>query len=233
MTNQPVTPVTDDTLPVTLVTAGAGRPEDDTVFMRELRDLRTRHAKDGKLPSLAQMLVVLGEPPSRKAWWAHRLADPPTRDTFPPEARDAIRRAVGEAPAPPVTEVTANMIAPSAAMHWIGPDTSDKSQLVLMVAPGLGHIEIHANGTVSAKRIQGDLRPATEKDIQTGTIENVTHVTAIAPISEGNQNTRSERKREGVSVSRASIEQNVRRQALGKSWADIIEAGLKALESEV
>lgn len=223
---------TDNTLPVTLVTAGAGRPEDDAVFMRELLDLRQRHAKHGKLPSLAEMLVILGEPPSRKGFWSHRLADPPTRTTFPPEARDAIRRAVGEAPAPPVTEVTDRMIDPSAAMHWIGPDTGDKSHLVLMVAPNLGHIEIHANGTVSAKRIQSATSPVgVDLDIDTGPTRSVE--SAPRPTRDAAQNARSARQRNGVSVSRATNEQNDRRTALGKSWQDVIEAGLKALESEV
>ncbi|MCA9980882.1 MAG: hypothetical protein KDD89_08615 [Anaerolineales bacterium] len=232
MTNQAVTPVTDDKLPVTLVTAGAGRPEDDAVFMRELLDLRQRHAKDGKLPSLGQMLVILGEPPSRKGFWSHRLADPPTRTTFPPEARDAIRRAVGEAPAPPVTEVTERMIDPSAAMHWIGPDTGKKSCLVLMVAPDLGHIEIHANGSVSAKRIETPTSPVgVDLDIDTPYAAGAE--SAPRPACDSAQNARSVRQRSGVSVSRATIEQNERRQALGRSWQDIIEAGLKALETEV
>lgn len=219
-------------LPVTLVTAGAGRPEDDAVFMRELHDLRARHAKDGKLPSLSQMLVILNEPPSRKGFWSHRLADPPTRTTFPPEARDCIRAAVGEAPAPPVTEVTERMIDRSAAMHWIGPDTGEKSQLVLMVAPDLGHIEIHANGTVSAKRIQGATSAAVV-DLDIDTLYAAGVESAPRPTRDTAQNVRSARQRSGVSVSRATVEQNERRQALGRSWQDIIEAGLKALETEV
>lgn len=234
MTTQTVTPVTDDALPITLVTAGAGRPEDDAVFMTELLALRDGLAKQiGKRPSIAQMLELLNEPPSRKGFWSHRLAEPPTRTTFPPDARDVIRSAVGEAPAPPVTEVTERMISASAAMHWIGPDTGEKSHLVLMVAPNLGHIEIHANGSVSAKRIQGDLRPVgIDLDIDTGPTRSVE--SAPRPgCDSGIENMRSARQRTGVSVSRATNEQNERRQALGASWQDIIEAGLKALESEV
>lgn len=220
-------------LPVTLVTAGAGRPEDDSVFMTELLALRDGLAKQlGKRPSIAQMLELLNEPPSRKGFWSHRLAEPPTRTTFPPDARDVIRSAVGEAPAPPVTEVTERMISASAAMHWIGPDTGEKSELVLMVAPGMGHIEIHANGSVSAKRIQGATSPVgVVLDIDTGPTHSVE--SAPRPTRDTAQNARSARQRSGVSVSRATNEQNERRQALGKSWQDIIEAGLKALETEV
>lgn len=222
-----------DQLPVTLVTKDAGQPEDDAVFMRELHALRDELTKrNGKRPSIADMLTLLGEPPSRKGFWAHRLADPPTRTTFPPEARSVIRAAVGEAPPPTPSEVVDTMISERAAMHWIGPDTGDKSRLVLMVAPGLGHIEIHANGSVNAKRIQGDLRPVTEKDIQTGMGENVTHVTHRRNGVAANENTRSARQRSGVSVTRATIEQNERRQAIGATWADVIEAGLQALEHE-
>lgn len=222
MTNRPVTPVTDDALFVTLVTAGAGRPEDDAAFMRELIDLRDGLAKKlRKKPSLAQMLELLNEPPSRKAFWAHRLAEPPTRSTFPPEARDVIRRAVGEAPMPAVTEVTARMIDAGAAMHWIGPDTGAKSRLVLMIAPDLDAIEIHANGVVTARRVSELLE---------------TPVTPVTTAQEGNgmqAESKPQTSRSGVSVSRATNEQNERRQALGRSWANIIEAGLKALESEV
>jgi hypothetical protein len=213
---------TDDTLPVTLVTAGAGRPEDDAAFMRELIELRDGLAKKlRKKPSLAQMLELLNEPPSRKAFWAHRLAEPPTRSTFPPEARDCIRRAVGEAPMPAVTEVTARMIDAGAAMHWIGPDTGAKSHLVLMIAPDLDAIEIHANGVVSARRVSESPEAS------------VTPVTTAQEDNGTRPESKPQASRSGVSVSRASVEQNERRQALGKSWADIIEAGLKALESEV
>lgn len=211
-----------DQLPVTLVTAGAGRPEDDDAFMRELHDLRDGLAKKlRKKPTLAQMLELLGEPPSRKAFWAHRLADPPTRTTFPPEARDVIRQAVGEAPMPAVTEVTARMIDQSAAMHWIGDNTGAKSRLVLIIAPDLDAVEIHANGTVTARKVTHALE---------------SHVTPVTTAQKGNgaqAEPKATAPRAGVSVSRATNEQNERRQALGRTWQDIIEAGLKALETEV
>ena len=218
-------------LPVTLVTAGAGRPEDDAVFMTELLDLRDGLAKQlGKRPSIAQMLDLLNEPPSRKGFWSHRLAEPPTRTTFPPDARDVIRLAVGEAPAPPVTEVTERMVSKSAAMHWIVPDTGEQSQLVLMVAPGLGHIEIHANGSVSAKAVETPTSAVgVDLDIDTAPTRSV-EPTPRPGCDSGIENTRSVRQRNGVSVSRATNEQNERRQAVGASWQDVIEAGLRVLE---
>lgn len=231
MTNQAVTPVTDDKLPVTLVTAGAGRPEDDDAFMRELRDLRDGLAqKLRQKPSLAQMLDLLGEPARRKAFWAHRLADPPTRTTFPPEARAVIRTAVGEAPPPTPAEVVNTMISERAAMWLVGTlEPGERVDRVLMLA-NTDAVQIYANGTVSAKRVQGDLRPATEKGIQTSVGENVTHVTPIAPSLGANENARSVRQRAGVSVTRATTAQNERRQTIGATWQDVIEAGLQALE---
>ena len=41
-----------------------------------------------------------------------------------------------------------------------------------------------------------------------------------------------QRPRSGVSVTRASAGQNERRKGLGVSWADVIEAGLQAMEGQ-
>jgi hypothetical protein len=200
-------------IPVTLVTKDAGRPEDDEVYMRELLELRNGLARKlGKPPTLAQMLNLLGEPISRKAFWAHRLADPPTRTTFPPDARDIIRNAVGEAPLPAVTEVTANMISPNAAIHLIGDlNEGEKSELVLMIAPNTGPVQIYANGTVHAHSVphapQSPVTPVT--------------------FSVGGNGETAGRNRKSYFRPCLPKELEARIKASGKSVEELIEAGLE------
>jgi hypothetical protein len=203
MINQPV--------PVTLVTINAANSEDDAAYLRELLSLRDDLARTlRKPPTLAQMLEALGEPLSRKAFWAHRLADPPTRTTFPPDARAVIRKAVGEAPLPSVTEVTAERIDPSAAMHWIGPDSADKSRLVLMIAPNTGKLEISVNGTIHAHSV-----PEAQES----------PVTPVTLSGEGNGETTA-RQRKAYYRPCLSKELEDRIKASGKSIEELIEAAL-------
>jgi hypothetical protein len=205
-------------LTVTLVTANAGQPEDDAAFMRELLDLRRRHTRDDKAPTLSEMLVILGEPPHRKGFWSHRLADPPTRKTFPPEARAVIRAAVGEAPPPTPVEVASTMISERASMWLVGElDEGERAERVVMFA-GDEPAELSMGSAITAKRIQAVLRAST-------TTEDKTH--APATVTHG---TPKQKQRSGITPSRVPTELNERRQAIGASWQQIIEAGLKAME---
>ena len=218
-------------VPVTLVTKDAGQPEDDAAFMRELLDLRDGLAKTlGKRPSIADMLTLLGEPASRKGFWSHRLADPPTRTTFPPEARAVIRAAVGEAPPPTPAEVVDTMVSERAAMWLIGTlEPGERVNRVLMLA-GSDAIETYANGTVSAKRIQSDLSAVgVNLDIDTAPARSV-ESTPRPGCDSGNQNARSARK-----FYRPALPPELRErvEASGVDAATLIEAGLAALKSEV
>lgn len=214
-------------LPVTLVTKDAGRPEDDEVFMRELRYIRGDHKPQNQRLSVAQVLKVLGEPANRKAFWAHRLADPPTRTTFPPEARDAIRRAVGEAPPPTVTEVTSSMIDERAAMWLIGElAPGNKVDRVLMLAVDSA-VEIHVNGTIHAEPFCGDLRPF-DGGLDTSTSPaKVTPVTPPVSIS-GQSEGAVGRKYKPYFRPCLSKELEERIKASGRSVEELIEAGLNA-----
>jgi hypothetical protein len=197
----------NELLPVTLVTVNAGRAEDDETYMRELRNIRDGDNPERRRLTLAEMVRLFGEPENRKAFWSHRLSDPPTRTTFPPEARAAIRKAVGEAPLPPVAEVVETLIDPNAAMYMIGDlEPGERVRRVLMLANS-DSVQIYANGSISA---------------YTHPIETLQPVTPPVAVQGA--------KREPVYRPVLSLAMKERIQASGATVEELIEAGLKAME---
>lgn len=236
MTNQPVTPVTDDTLPVTLVTKDASVDFSDEQYREVLLLLWEGKAQR----SYPELLKMLEEPISRKAWWHHRVTG--NRTTFGPDERNKVRAAwwkhrdankqaqlaltnhnalaIADVPLvnPSVTAVTQRIVHPDAAVHTIGDVTDDEqSRLMLIIAPIDGHIEIHVNGTINARMVAESPQSA------------VTPVISSVAATCNETPTQTRAPRSGVSVTRATDAQNEQRKALGVSWADVIEAGLKAL----
>lgn len=224
-------------LPVTLVTKDASVDFSDEQYREVLLLLWEGKAQRG-YPKLLEMLE---EPISRKAWWHHRVTG--NRTTFGPDERNKVRSAwwkhrdadkqtqlaptnhnalaIADVPLvnPSVTDVMRRMVHPDAAVHWVGPAPKDgeQSHLVFIVSPDVTDAEIHTNGTISARMVTEHQESAV-----TPVISSVAATCNEAPAQ-------IRTPRLGVSVTRATEQQNERRKALGVSWADVIEAGLKAL----
>lgn len=209
-------------LPVTLVTQNASQdPLTDDDYRGIITGLREINGWSyQRLADEAQH--------KSKAWW--QMVEVGKRP-LDEEGRNALRRLTdGELPEQPpsVTAVTEAMIHPDAAMYAVGTlPVGERFRRVLMLADG--DVAIYANGDVSAKPLQAVLSASTGKGTETGMVENSERPTPIAPILGANENARSARKRSGVSVTRATEAQNERRQAIGATWQDVIEAGLQAL----
>jgi len=193
-------------LPITCVTANAAQDAPDDFYMAGLLDLWRNGTAEVPGPlDYPRLLSILGEPLSRKAWWQHRVTG--NRVTFPPDARNRLRQAIDNMPpvAPPVTTVTTERIDPNAGMYWVGPDITEKSRLVLMIAPNLTHIEISVNGTISARTVaeaQG---------------------TPVTPVTLPHSDNRKPAYRP-----RLSLELKARIEASGRTIEELIEAGLSA-----
>lgn len=218
----PVTPVTDDTLPVTLVTKDASQDAPDEFYMEGLQDLWRNGTPEVPGPlDYPKLLALLGEPMSRKAWWHHRINR--NRTTFGSEDRNKLRTAIdGVGPIrPPVTDVTAKLIHPDAEMCLIGELPEGEHVTRVMMIADNREMVIHLNGTITAKLVQADLRPlssnlassqgeATESPKKRNYTRNTrNHVPSYRPV--------------------LSLSLKERVQASGASVEDLIEAGLKAL----
>lgn len=219
MTNQPVTLVTDDALPVTLVTQNATH---DSLSDADYRAIITglREISGWSYQRLADEAGHNG-----KAWW--QMVEVGKR-AIDEQGRNALRRLTdGELPPQPpsVTAVTEAMIDADAAMWLVGTlEPGERVRRVLMLADG--DVAVYANGSVSAKPLQAVLSPATDEGIQTGTHENVTRVTVPRNGHGENQNARSARKYWRPALSpelRAKVD------AAGVDVEALIEAGLKAM----
>ena len=121
--------------------------------------------------------------------------------------RNELRRCVGVKVLPPTVAEAAATASPDAAVWQVGVGPADSVILVTGTEP----MTLHVNGAVSVA------------DSAAQTVENA-HVTPV---------TGTRRQRTYCTRPTASEAQNNRRVALGVRWAEIIERGLSALESEV
>lgn len=210
------------TLPVTLVTKDASQ---DLLTDNDYRAIITglREINGWSYQRLADEAGHNG-----KAWW--QAVEKGNRQ-IDEQGRNALRRLTdGELPEQPpsVTAVTEAMIHPDAAMYLVGAlPVGERVRRVLMLADG--DVAVYANGDVHAESLQAVLSASTQKDIQTGMCENVTHVTGQISSQGQSQNARSVRKyyRPALPVGlRERIE------ASGQSVESLVEAGLRALERE-
>jgi hypothetical protein len=190
--------------PVTLVTRDATLDDLSTQDYRDIYDeLRERdECNSSYAVSLDKFVALVTSQYSKAQWSKYHNGEAALTRTM----RNELRRCVGLKLLPPtVAEATATA-SPDAAVWSIGDGPAEHVIMVTSTEPML----LHVNGSVAVAS------PAT----QMGQNDAVTAVTrTVAP-------------RKYYARPTASETQNERRVALGVKWAEIIERGLSALESE-
>lgn len=193
------------TQPVTLITRDATLDDLSTVDYRDIYDeLRERDEQTLLYAvSLDKFVTLVSSQYSKAQWSKYHNGE----TVLTRAMRNELRRCVGLKPLPPtVAEATATA-SPDAAVWSIGDGPAEHVIMVTTQEP----ITLHVNGAVS---VAGNAA---------NTPENA-HVTAV---------TRTGRPEPYRTRPTASEAQNQRRVALGVKWAEIIERGLSALESEI
>jgi len=152
--------------------------------------------------SLDKLIVVLGSQYSKPLWARAEKGETPPNRN----QRNELRRYYGMPELPPtVAEATATA-SPDAAVWQVGEGPAEHVIMVTTPEP----ITLHVNGAVAVAS------PTAHMPLDA-------HVTAV---------TRARRLRRHYARPTATAHQDERRAALGKSWREIIEAGLRSLESE-
>lgn len=190
--------------PVTLVTRDATL---DDLSMQDYRDiydeLRERDDRNNSYAvSLDKFVTLVSSQYSKAQWSKYHNGE----TTLTRAMRNELRRCVGLKPLPPtVAEATATA-SPDAAVWSIGDGPAEHVIMVTASEP----LTLHVNGAVSVA------------DYAAGMPCNTGYNGQGATKSPQRYRTRPT----------ASEAQNKRREALGVKWAEIIERGLCALESE-
>lgn len=151
--------------------------------------------------SLEKLILVLGSQYSKPLWAKVEKGEAAPNRN----QRNELRRYYGMPPLPPtVAEATASA-SPDAAVWQVGDGAAEHVIMVTTPDP----ITLHVNGAVML----------VEPSAQPPACVDVTEVTrAVAP-------------RRYYARPTANAAQNERRQRLGVKWADVLEAGLLALEN--
>lgn len=199
-------------IPVTLVTANATQDDEprNRGYTDEAAMYREIYAELRQNLSLDKFVDMLGSQYS-KAYWSkyERGVTEVTR-----QAKNELRRAVGMPElVPTVTEAMADVGAD--AEVWRIGDNETVHRVVKIAT--YEKVTLELNGIV-------EVRNQAESPVTT--------VTSSVEANAESAKVLEKSPRTGVSVSRATVEQNERRQQLGASWRDVIEAGLRALEAQ-
>jgi hypothetical protein len=191
------------TNPVTLVTRDATLDDLSTADYRDIYDeLREKDDCNGSYAvSLDKFVTLVSSQYSKAQWSKYHNGE----TVLTRNMRNELRRCVGVKLLPPtVAEATATA-SPDAAVWQVGDGPAEHVIMVTTQEP----ITLHVNGAVSV----GEAQPKQDASA---------HVTGV---------TRTTAPRKYCARPTASEAQENRRLALGVKWAEIIEAGLKALEA--
>jgi hypothetical protein len=191
------------TNPVTLVTRDATLDDLSTADYRDIYDeLREKDDCNGSYAvSLDKFVTLVSSQYSKAQWSKYHNGE----TVLTRNMRNELRRCVGVKLLPPtVAEATATA-SPDAAVWQVGDGPAEHVIMVTTQEP----ITLHVNGAVSV----GEAQPKQDASA---------HVTGV---------TRTTAPRKYYARPTASEAQENRRLALGVKWAEIIEAGLKALEA--
>jgi hypothetical protein len=167
---------------------------------------------------------VLESEYNKSLWsqWLKSMDDPKAkRVTLNVGMKDELRRLVGLDPLPVQVVDAFDDVDPDAEIvEIIGDDTNGTTYRVIKLktrAP----VNIACNGTVrvldTGNDVQSRVTPLTLRENKAQSCDDPR---------------KSTRKPGWVTTSRATVEQNDRRDALGKTWQEVYEAGLKALEDQ-
>jgi hypothetical protein len=190
---------------VALVTKDATLDDLSTQDYRDIYDeLREKHDVTGVYAvSLDKFVTLVSSQYSKAQWSKYHNGETTLTRTM----RNELRRCVGLKVLPPTVAEATAAASPDAAVWQIGDGPAEHVIMVTGVEP----MTLHVNGAVSV----ADQKAHMPQDDA---------VTAI---------TRTVAPRKHYTRPVATDEQDARRNALGVKWAEIIEAGLKALESDV
>jgi hypothetical protein len=193
------------TQPVTCITKDATLDDLSTADYRDMYDeLRLLNPVTGVYTvSLDKFVTLVSSQYSKAQWSKYHNGETTLTRTM----RNELRRCVGLKVLPPtVAEATATA-SPDAAVWQVGDGAAETVILVTSTEP----MTLHVNGAVSVGEVNATMPRNGGYNGQGATKRNETYRTRPT----------------------ATKAQDERRSALGVKWADIIERGLSALESEV
>jgi hypothetical protein len=155
--------------------------------------------------------------------WLKSMDDPKAkRVTLNVGMKNELRRLVGLDPLPVQVVDAFDDVDPNAEIVEIIGDDSDGAAHRVIKLKTRAPVNIACNGTVRVLD--------TGNDVQS----RVTPLTLAQDKSQSATNDKGSARKPGwVTTSRATVEQNDRRAALEKTWQEVYEAGLKALEEQV
>lgn len=193
-----------NTQPVTLVTRDATLDDLSTQDYRDIYDeLRERDDRNGSYAvSLDKFVTMVSSQYSKAQWSKYHNGE----TTLTRAMRNELRRCVGVKLLPPTVADATATASPDAAVWSIGDGPAEHVIMVTTQEP----ITLHVNGAVSVAT------PTAQ------TPEN-------APVTTVTRTKSHETYRTRPTATKAQEE---RRSALGAKWAEVIERGLAALESE-
>jgi hypothetical protein len=192
------------TQPVTCITKDATLDDLSTADYRDMYDeLRLLNPVTGVYTmSLDKFVTLVSSQYSKAQWSKYHNGETTLTRTM----RNELRRCVGLKLLPPTVAEATAASSPDAAVWQVGDGPAEHVIMVTTQEP----ITLYVNGSVSVA----------EQATQTAQHDAVTPVTQTGPLQK--PRTRPT----------ASVAQENRRLALGVKWAEIIERGLRALESE-
>jgi len=188
---------------VTLVTRDATLDDLSASDYRDIYDeLRQRDPEAGTYAvSLDKFVTLVTSAYSKAQWSKYHNGEATLTRTM----RNELRRCVGLKLLPPTVAEATAAASPDAAVWQVGEGAAEHVIMVTTTAPLL----LHVNGAVSL----ADVAPAMPPSVD------------VTPV------TRTQRARRHYARPVATEAQNGRREALGVKWADVLEAGLAALEN--